>query len=161
MDWGCAYTSSETFHQGGSDTICSAYEIITAADLAAGYVDPTAIRFRGQLHVNSYGSTGAIAPAFAAGIIVMNGISNVINPALVVPCPLTECHADWVWHSFGFPLNLFGDEAGTYKFDIDSKSMRRLGNDSAILFVLESDHLGVSIDSGLRFRSGVRWLLKE
>ncbi len=147
-------------------TGASVTSAIISAVSAETFPVPTLVRIRGEITV-------AIASSAATPgrVNVFCGIAVVSQAALAgaaVSLPFTDGSRDWIWWSV-FPLKITsgnittptGEEPFnlTTRKTIDSKSMRKIPGDSALVFVTEN--VVVTSTQTVDVQYGVRMLLKR
>ena len=118
----------------------------------------TLIRTRGSLLVFATGTADADV-MFGVGLIELN---FPIPVGTNLPGPLTEGDDDWIWHQV-VPLRVDTSEQAAVKsanrIEIDSKAMRKLEGNSALVWVLQTvNDVGTA---GVRTFLGARYLLKK
>ncbi len=133
--------------------------LIPPSELKAGYTDPTLMSTMvwGQSQMTSTGADASSVLGF--GLIVVSAFSDVNPTGDDCPGPLTDCDADWVYLWLA-PTAVRTVSTVTYTIgssDLDRRSQakRRLGNDKAILLVVES------IGSEFAAHYHARCLIKE
>ena len=114
----------------------------------------TLMRTRGEMSIelNSYAADLAIAGAIGAGVVSAEALAIGIT---AVPTPFRD--ADWggwfLWRSFGKRYE-FQDATGAFlaswSFEVDSKAMRKVSPNEAIVFIAESQSGAFSIFDGTR-----------
>ena len=126
----------------------------------AGLTPSTIVRLRGDLWVKGdAGSEGATETPFGAlGVAVVTESARAAGVGSL-PSPLTDEAAD-SWFSFTYFLagSVFGSAVGLnadmwHHFPFDSKAMRKLDNESAIVFVLENGSSSAGMEYILKFRA--------
>ena len=131
--------------------------IVSSFDSAAsGLVRPTVIRTRGQVSVRpAAGVFGDIEVHGAYGVCIVNTDAFAAGVASI-PGPVTD--ADWsgffVWRPFTFALEA-GDATGvtriSFEQEVDSKAMRKIGQNETLVQVCESQLGALRISMQLRF----------
>ena len=117
-------------------------------------VPATIVRTRGQVSIrpNSLAADAAIIGAIGMGIVSAEAVAIGVT---AIPEPFTD--GDWpgwfVWRSFSF-LYEFQDATGTgiqtIDFEVDSKAMRKIGQNETIVFVAESQAGAFQVSSPVR-----------
>ena len=124
----------------------------------------TVVRIRGYFRALLTAATAA-GDGFlgACGIGVVNENAFTVGGTTSVPTPITDADWDgWMWHQF-FDLrsNVAGVGDGqpgvSLGFDIDSKSMRKLGDEQVLMGCLEVVEAGTAI---MELTADCRLLLK-
>ena len=126
--------------------------------VAAGVIPVTLVRTRGRVQARMDALPAAVfITRIVMGIIVVSADAFAIG-FTAVPGPISDSENDWVlWE----PLMLLGTPSalpeGDSRFDkvtYDSRGMRKLkeGDILAVVFEVESDVAGGSIDIGYSFR---------
>jgi len=155
MDWGAGVGEGLTSVAPGT---VNGFYIALPQELRDFYTDPTIVRVRGQVTVRTL-TNSAVVGAF--GIIAWSDVNDIPdempNPALADP------YADWLYHSYFF--NGGGPEfseslhwSDGFATAVDTKAMRKMGNDRGLLFVIENSVFSVA---SIQYNAGFRYLLKE
>ncbi len=132
--------------------------IIASFDaFANGLPRPTVVRNRGEVTVRpqAFSSDVAISGAFGIGIV---SDSAFAAGAASVPSPFSD--ANWggwfVWQSFSMLLEVSTDvgrlgvtESGAH-YQVDSKAMRKIGDDETLVMVAESQSGAFNIAMHIR-----------
>jgi len=127
--------------------------------------EATILRTRGDFLIVGTPNAGSDVDVIGLGVCVVNEAASS-QGGLSIPGPIKDAAADfWLWHRF-VPLDAMGaaDEAtartgGTSwaRVTLDSKAMRRVVEDQAVLLIAESttgEFGTVGISGGLRFLFG-------
>ncbi len=137
------------------------------AILATGIdLDLTIRRNRGRFFVNSDQAAAAEGFQGAFGVMVVSLVAATVG-AGSIPGPVTDTDANWmVWEPFQGRFQILGAGTGNdgdsgAHFDFDSKAMRKLSEDEALVMMVENSNavsgfdftLGVSTLVSLRGRS--------
>ena len=129
--------------------------------LASGILETTIVRLRGQLEIILQ-TTGGVGQGFrgAFGIGVVTTAAATIG-ITAVPSPITELDWDgWMYYTmFGVHHGLaaVSDGSGHERIDVDTKAMRKFGDEQTLLAVMEVVEIGTA-DMDVFFDS--RMLLK-
>ena len=125
-------------------------------------VAPTLLRSRGNLIVNAIPDAATDADTIGLGLIVVHSNALAAGGASV-PGPIKDQGADWLWYRY-VALDAAGAtaEAATNNWnvqlvEVDSKAMRRVPEDHAVILVGEVDQglfASVSVTGGIRFLFG-------
>ena len=114
----------------------------------------TIVRVRGQVSVKlaTYAADLDIVGAFGMGVVSAEALGIGVT---AVPTPFSD--ADWggwmVWRSFSAAYEVGSGNAairGSWEFEIDSKAMRKVEANSALVFVAESQSGDFELSSPLR-----------
>ena len=122
---------------------------------SVSFEDPgTLIRSRGalSLHPTSFAADGNVVGAFGAGIVSAEALAVGIT---ALPHPYRD--SDWggwmIWESFAFRLEFasaVGFEMPTIRIVIDSKAMRKVAPNEALVFVAESQEGAFQVNEAIR-----------
>ena len=155
MEWLGAAT--DTFAAVASEERTGSYILLPSQ--VAAFTDVTLIRCRGHITLRGENTLGIIGDAAgAAGIIRWNDREDTAPIASELPDPFVDTDHDWVWHTFFYKVGGYNLGSGMdLQIEIDSKAMRRLGNDTGLLMVIRNAVTGDELTYGW----GVRCLLKE
>jgi len=137
---------------GGEQTISATGKVILGAGASALNDGLTVVRTRGQLLVRQ--STSAAANngyTFGMGICIVSSDAFAVG-ITAIPGPITDMDWDgWFYHDFGFVQSNTATTAdigeqisATYRKDVDSKAMRKLGINDTIVAVFESTLVGTA-----------------
>ena len=123
----------------------------------------TLLRSRGEILITGTPAAASDSDIVSLGLIVVSQNALVAGGASL-PGPLTDLGADWLWHGFvpldaGADASLIDPGATTYihRLSIDSKAMRRIPSDRAVVLMaqLESgDFSAVVMQAGVRMLFG-------
>ena len=128
--------------------------------------NPTLIRIRGEVlvYLTAVGASGAQALA-SMGMIIQSKAAIAAGVASM-PSPFTDIGSDWLWH-YQVPLALRGSigadnealGAHVARIYIDNKSMRKVEQNQALVFIVEN----VVLTSTVTFQlsAGLRFLFKK
>ena len=114
----------------------------------------TLIRSRGSIgvHPTSFAADGNVVGAFGAGIVTAEALAIGIT---ALPHPYRD--SDWggwmIWESFQFRLEFasaVGFEMPTIRIPIDSKAMRKVEPNEALVFVAESQEGAYQLNETIR-----------
>ncbi len=136
---------------------------ITIAEGSA--LEATILRSRGELLITATPDAGGDSDVLGLGIVVVR--ANALAVAgVALPGPIADQGSDsWLWHAY-IPLDAFGaaNEAAAQLVNscqtrvmIDSKAMRKLPEDSAVVLMFElltGDFAVVNVSGGCRFLLG-------
>ncbi len=121
----------------------------------AGMEKPTVVRTRGQLSIrpNVFSGDVDIVGAFGLGIVSAQALAIGIT---AIPGPFDD--ADWdgwfVWRSFSYRFELVDGTGDFYPassdMEIDSKAMRKVADNEAVVIVMQSQIGAMSISAPLR-----------
>ncbi len=152
MDWECGNIDAIV----GGNKVCK--WLIPPSELIAGYTDPTLMSTMVWLTLHTVGASTSNQPIAGFGIIVVTAFSDAAPTGDACPGPVTDCDADWVYLNFAPAVNgvVVQTTMGS-ELDRRSQAKRRLGNDKAILLVLE-EFSGLANFNG---HAHVRCLIKE
>ncbi len=125
--------------------------------------NPTIVRCRGDLLVQINAGGGNSSANFTAGLIVVTADALAAG---AVPSPLGDIGSDWLWWS-NRGMSTFGGGAGadsdfegvTTRIPIDSKAMRKVGLNQALILVTAIQPEVLTI--GVRTVGVIRVLLKR
>ncbi len=138
--------------------------VVSEADLE-NVPDPTLVRCRGDVLVQMTASA-----ATPGRVVITMGIIVVRATALAVPAvpsPLTRGDSDWIWWT-AVGLNISGGSVAAPNSDgrsivkrvmIDSKAMRKIKPNEAIVFVMEN--IVLTSTQTVDVLGGLRLLLKR
>ena len=159
-------TISHKFWQG---SIQSSRIAITATQaqmlsiLFAEGENETLLRSRGQILITGTPSAASDSDVVGLGLIVVSQNALVAGGASL-PGPVSDLGADWLWHSFvpldaGADASLVDPGAITYihRVEVDSKAMRRIPPDKAVVLMAQlttGDFSAVILQAGIRFLFG-------
>jgi len=117
-----------------------AVTVLTEAQLE-NFPTPTLIRSRGR--INAYTDPSATPGSFAVvgvGLIVVTAAAAAVG-VTAIPTPLTELGSDWLWWdslSVGSDAaDVIGSTITVDRLSVDSKAMRKIGNNQVVLLVAE------------------------
>ena len=139
-----------------SQTLAAATAVIdssfTAASLAAQFVPSTVVRVRGTLWVASDQASASEEPFGALGFSVVEEAARAAGVASVLT-PINDETSDgfWVWLPFQAYFAT-GQGVTWQRYDFDSKAMRKIENDDAIIVTLENAHATFGLEYILKFR---------
>ena len=130
------------------------------------FPNPTLVRTRGQLEVKS-SNAGAVNDdvRWGAGFAVMDRKQVTVGVS-ACPLPLTDSNWDgWFWWQTGF-VRQTGEVIPTFQLgiafqrvEIDSKAMRKVGQDQVVACVIET--LNLAGTNGIDFSVASRFLFKK
>ena len=125
---------------------------------AAGLAKPTVVRTRGQVSVKPEAFTGDVDIVGAFGMCVVTDQAFGIG-ITAIPDPFDQAEWDgwFVWRSFSYHLEFSTAEnilLGSWDFEVDSKAMRKVGDNETIVLMAQSQ-IGA-----FRISAPVRLLLK-
>jgi hypothetical protein len=151
MDWECAQFGASLGVNG-----CQAQFVVAPSVVRDLYTDPTLFATRWFVQIVT--GAGGLNFNAAIGIIAWDSIDDIPpTGASEVPCPLTHCNLDWIVR-YAVP-SATGSGALVTNLVLDSthlsKARRRLGNQTGILIVAETDGLAAN------FGADVRCLLRD
>ena len=125
-------------------------------------VAPTLLRSRGNLLVNAVPDAATDSDTIGLGLIVVHTNALAAGGASL-PGPIADQGADWLWHMY-VPLDAAGATAeaavnnwNLMRIEVDSKAMRRVPEDHAVVCMGEVDaglFASVSVTGGIRFLFG-------
>ena len=113
---------------------------VTEAQLE-NYPTPTLVRSRGRL--TAFADVSSNPGGFAViglGLIVVTASAAAVG-VTAIPTPLTEFGSDWLWWDSvtvgASAADVIGEEITVDRISVDSKAMRKIGNNHVILLVAE------------------------
>ena len=112
--------------------------IVTEATMET-FPTPTIVRARGRLALTAdVSSTPGGVASVAMGLITVTAAA-LAAPA--VPSPLTDIGSDWLWYDSAqvgaSAADVIGEEVTIHRIILDSKAMRKVGNNQALVLVVE------------------------
>ena len=117
-----------------------AVTVLTETQLE-NFPTPTLIRTRGRL--TGFTDTSSTPGAFGVvglGMIVVTASAAAVG-VTAIPTPLTDLGSDWLWWdsmTLGADAgDVIGSEITIDRLSIDSKAMRKIGNNQVVLLVAE------------------------
>ena len=157
-----------TFWEGGRiDAAIATGTAVTSVIVSEATLEnspnPTIVRCRGELLVMITAAGAASTANFTSGLIVVTADALAAG---AVPSPLSDIGSDWLWWSNRGLRSLAGgsasDEdgaAGIVRVPIDSKAMRKVGLNQALILVsaMQPETLTISV----HIVGAIRVLLKR
>ena len=142
-----------------SDIVVGTPQLVTVISEAIleNFPTPTLIRTRGRLAVLAdTSSTPGAFGVLTMGVIVVTAAAQTAG---AVPTPSTDVGSDWLWWNRAIvgaaAGDVIGEEVTIDRMDVDSKAMRKIGNNEVVVFVAEliscEGTLVVNLCGGLRF----------
>ncbi len=130
---------------------------IVLPSVARQYTNPTLVRTRGQLVLNSLGSAGVSADCYGAAALIAWSDRDDTIPA-TPPRPVGDPDLDWLWHNYFYMTGGQTLASGYQQRDImiDSKAMRKLGADQGVLLCIQVLSTTSAVGG-----FGIRCLIKE
>jgi len=155
----CAGTPFDRATMGVTQSVIS-----SCAIAEAGALEGTVLRTRGEVLVTGDPNATTDSDLLALGICIVTDNALAVGGASV-PGPLNDDGADyWLWHRY-VPMDSAGETAvradsisSIVRVEIDSKAMRRVGQDSAVVLIgelLSGDYASIIVSGGIRFLLGV------
>ncbi len=140
--------------------LAAATAVIDSTFITSGAAPETILRSRGLLTVITDQAASSEQPFGAFGICVVSDQAIAAGIGSI-PTPYTEPESDlWLLHQFFAAPMVFGSAIGFaalgQSYELDSKAMRKVGEDQTVVFVMEN---GNSTD-GLLYRLDMRVLSK-
>ncbi len=123
---------------------------------------PTLLRSRGNLLVWAEPDAASDSDVFAFGLIVVHTNALAVGTTSL-PGPIADTGADWLWYQFvpldaGAATGVTGDSLLLSSWiDLDSKAMRRVPEDHAVVLMgeaLTGDFSAGLVSGGVRFLFG-------
>ena len=137
--------------------------LLTCSLAESGLADATLLRSRGEFLLTAVPNSANDETMVGVGIIVVNQ-SAADAGGVSLPGPINDDNSDaWLYHRFipmdGTILTAADPQAiGTnFRFEVDSKAMRRVATDQAVVFMIEHDvstFASVTISGGISFLFG-------
>ncbi len=155
-EWGASADVTAVTALGGATTLIA--QTFTGAILqTAGLLPSTVVRVRGELYIQSDQPTAAERPFGALGFAVVSDEAATAGAASV-PGPITNAQSEkfFVWQPWQSAAIV--DSAAVaiqpmYRFEFDSKAMRKIQNGDAIVVMMENGALaGIGAQFILQFR---------
>jgi len=117
-----------------------AVTVLTEAQLE-NFPTPTLVRSRGRINAYTDGSsTPASFGVVGLGLIVVTASAAAVG-VTAFPTPLTDLGSDWLWWdsvSVGSSTtDVIGETITVDRLSVDSKAMRKIGNNMVVLLVAE------------------------
>jgi len=137
--------------QGFVNIASTGATIISSASFEA---PATVVRTRGYVGIRPQSAAADVTMIGAIGVGIVSAEALAAGVASV-PTPFRD--ADWggwhVWRSFAFEFQ-FGDASGfilwDFGFEVDSKAMRKIASNEAIVVVAESQQGAFGLFDGMR-----------
>jgi len=150
--WGGVVSTTYTTIPAGSSVLLAS---ITAANLLASNFSPggTIVRVRGMLSVRSDQGASAEGAMGAFGMAVVTDQARAAGAASI-PSPGTDANSDawFVWHGLFAPPVINTNFIAMATQLVDSKAQRKLGEDDAVVFVVENLHASEGFTFGIQSR---------
>ncbi len=133
----------------GSSVIISSF-----SPSGAGLLHPTIARTRGIVYVAPQSFAADLGPGGAYGVCIVSDEAFAAG-ATSIPRPFTDSNwGGWfVWRSFRHQLE-FGDNSGKMQWqgstEVDSKAMRKVGDNETIVMMAESQTGAINVAMHLR-----------
>jgi len=129
--------------------------------------DWTLVRTMPSIQACVSAGAGISVPILAAGLIVWEGIDDTVPSVLLVPEPVLDGDADWIWHwsrvgcqQVSSTTQFLADNADN-SLDKQSRAQRKLSSRQGILLVVECSNInGVNNLSDFAFNFYGRSLYK-
>jgi len=128
----------------------------------AAYTDATLVRLRGAVYVWNSSVAGVLNDFNGAiGVIPWDDIDDTVPTVAERPDPWNNPDLDWVWHSYlygigGGTVADQGTMGRTQRIEVDSRAMRRLGENKGLIVCVRNDG-----PQDFIYAWGMRCLLKE